>query len=468
MKRLRTLLPFVFLTTSLVFSASSCKKRQYNQPGSDVKYGILQDRLNNTISVDLFQEGKRDINVCVVDDSIDAATPERQNIVLQAMRDAWGPWLKLVHSLPNFEGQVKLNVRLDHGCRDRFHEVLPKTQYGPSNEAEFDRDVRRRQGEQTLPTPASEVVVFIRNDGPLAATFFGDRTRSYAVSSHRMISMISRDPVVPLKFNAGDPTEFIRILSHEIGHLFGLADLYSWEGVGVLPGQNNSLMSDHDNHFSNDEYHALHAIYRSFKNRTPLECLDPYTRIHVTDADGVAESASSALFCTLKEGADGKGSRGFLVYSHLWSSVLPDPATQTTSGQSGSQNKGEIPVLDVEVFLAAAAGKRFECPYRDDKKIVVRPVADASGRSVTLFFDGVSWKEEPVTTSWPLNGDQPQVRFTTPGQEVVIGSLELDLVDTAPRLLLHTVVVYGFAKGSHSVEMDWRDTQGIFPCTQLN
>jgi hypothetical protein len=99
-------------------------------------------------------------------------------------------------------------------------------------------------------------------------------------------------------------------LSHEIGHLFGLADLYQEGGptaADPLTGQPETLMNNHTIGFTSDEEAAAKTLFQFLKT-AELRCIDGYKPFSYSDPNYQVHPGSiGSLFC-IKEGSDLKDS----------------------------------------------------------------------------------------------------------------------------------------------------------------
>lgn len=499
-KNSKTLTSTVLLSLAIPLGTSACKKRTFNNPESGTKYAASV-HTNYSISADLFKNNSSSLRVCVVDDSEQKNTEGRIALVTNVVRDAWEPWLYLIERLPGFKDKkINIDIQVKDSCRDRLHDFFLRKSSDTVTEgtAFVEADAQKRKSEGP-PTHKDDVVIFIRGNTPLSNALFGNDTRSFAQAYYRVIAMLSPSEMRALQNQGDEIPHFTRILTHEIGHLFGLGDLYAFDGAGVLPGQNQSIMASTRWNVSSDEYHGLRAIQEAVRTGKPIACLPPYVRMNVTPADGVHAGSASDVFCTLDEkGNEANSWGGYYVYKDIaWTRGLPEaPPTSINAGtgstsyrtpppsSSGHSVTGQPPApqgsvassnkdpysfgtssspfgtggspygtnsswasggglrRDAAELLAAAVGKSFQCAFGKDKTMKISIASSGQGGALTLNVEAPAARGNTLRARVPVTTLNPELRFSDDMTATLDGQLVATEYEGQPALGLHVWKTY--------------------------
>jgi hypothetical protein len=378
-----------------------CKSRHFNRDDAATKYAILPT-VNATASHYLFKLGERNLPICVIDDSEDRLRPGRRELLTEVVLDAVAPWKLIIDKLPGFRDAgkpVDFQVRLDLSCRDRLYRAL-RAAIMPSLPEFITADEAKRQSEGP-PTPENVIIVVVAGKSPWSKALFG-HDRSFAISAERTIAMLARDEVKSIRSKTDEVPYFTRVLTHELGHVLGLADLYAFDGVdgnSTIPGQNRSIMSYATTSVSTDEFHGLRAIQHAMTNNltTPV-CLPPYEQVSVHQSDGATEGAKLSLICALPP--DESGARGGfqLLGDSTWTSHKPDHPAPTQ------------PQWDAADILRASVGKTFRCPYgpSDEQTVDILVVQNPSNEAPFLKVTAKTVRGNVMIKEFPVTQKNPE------------------------------------------------------------
>jgi hypothetical protein len=428
-----------------ILGLAGCQTRHMNE--SAPKYGILPG-IGASLSWALFRENLREIRVCVVDDGVQEGQPGRDATVVGAVRDALEPWRYLIDELPGFKNEgrpLTIAIRVHRSCRDRFHTAFKGTFYAvkPADRAWVDRDERQWQAEGLPPAQSNEVVIFIRGPRPLSIAYFGDKDRSYALMRLKAIALLSGTDVIAIDRKGEQVSEFTHTVTHEFGHLLGLADLYSFDGLGVLPGQHPSIMARSSvGPMSTDEFHGLRAIQVAITTGTAPKCAHPYVETYLTADDGVHAASATALFCAVNaSGANEQQAGGFRIYSDVvWSQHRPETPPAP-------------PNYDAWDVLSVSVDRVFRCDVPGPRPALITVRHDIPKNKLRLQLQATTILGRAVQNDTELNERSPVVGFVSysPAGTLDDGAFEGQLVayvrDGKPALGLHVWFRYAKAEG---------------------